>query len=96
MQQAQAALDAAQLNLERTKVFAPVDGYVTNLNVYRGDYATAGTPKLALVDSHSFWVYGYFEETKLPHVRIGDKAEMRLMSGGVLKGHVREHLAGDL
>jgi RND family efflux transporter MFP subunit len=89
LQQAQAALDAAQLNLERTKVFAPVDGYVTNLNVYRGDYATAGTPKLALVDSHSFWVYGYFEETKLPHVRIGDKAEMRLMSGGVLKGHVQ-------
>ena len=96
LQQAQAALDAAQLNLERTKVFAPVDGYVTNLNVYRGDYATAGTPKLALVDSHSFWVYGYFEETKLPHVRIGDKAEMRLMSGGVLKGHAQKHLARDL
>ncbi|SAK97862.1 antibiotic resistance protein [Caballeronia arationis] len=89
LQQAQAALDAAQLNLERTKVYSPVDGYVTNLNVYRGDYATAGTPKLAIVDSHSFWVYGYFEETKLPHVRIGDQAEMRLMSGGVLKGHVQ-------
>jgi RND family efflux transporter MFP subunit len=89
LQQAQAALDAAQLNLERTKVVSPVDGYVTNLNVYRGDYATAGTPKLAIVDSHSFWVYGYFEETKLPRVRIGDRAEMRLMSGGVLKGHVQ-------
>ncbi|SAL75626.1 efflux RND transporter periplasmic adaptor subunit [Caballeronia telluris] len=89
LQQAQAALDAAQLNLERTKVVSPVDGYVTNLNVYRGDYATAGTPKLAIVDSHSFWVYGYFEETKLPRVRIGDRAEMRLMSGGVLRGHVQ-------
>src|SRR5471032_2607886 len=89
LQQAQAGLEAAQLNLTRTKVFAPVDGYVTNLSTYRGDYATAGAAKLAIVDSHSFWVYGYFEETKLPHVRIGDKAEMRLMSGGVLKGRVQ-------
>jgi RND family efflux transporter MFP subunit len=87
-QQATAALDAAKLNLERTRVIAPVDGYVTNLNVYRGDYAIAGSAKLAIVDSHSFWVYGYFEETKLPHVRVGDAAEMRLMSGGVLRGHV--------
>ncbi|SAK53212.1 efflux RND transporter periplasmic adaptor subunit [Caballeronia ptereochthonis] len=88
LQQAQAALDAAKLNLERTKVYSPVDGYVTNLNVFRGDYATAGAAKLAIVDSHSFWVYGYFEETKLPHVRVGDKASIRLMSGGELKGHV--------
>jgi len=87
-QQALAQLDAAKLNLERTHVVAPVDGYVTNLAVYRGDYAIAGSPRLAIVDSHSFWVYGYFEETKLPHVRIGDRAEMRLMSGGVLRGHV--------
>jgi RND family efflux transporter MFP subunit len=87
-QQALAALDAAKLNLERTRVVAPVDGYVTNLNVYRGDYAIAGSAKLAVVDSNSFWVYGYFEETKLPHVRIGDKADIRLMSGGTLKGHV--------
>jgi RND family efflux transporter MFP subunit len=87
-QQAQAALDAAKLNLERTRVVSPVDGYVTNLNVFEGDYATAGAAKLAIVDSHSFWVYGYFEETKLPHVAVGDKAQMRLMSGGVLQGHV--------
>jgi RND family efflux transporter MFP subunit len=87
-QQALAALDAAKLNLARTRVVSPVDGYVTNLNVFRGDYATVGAAKLAIVDSHSFWVYGYFEETKLPHVRIGDKAEVRLMSGGTLQGHV--------
>ncbi|MGN6316112.1 efflux RND transporter periplasmic adaptor subunit [Trinickia sp.] len=86
--QALAALDAAKLNLSRTTIVSPVDGYVTNLSVFRGDYATAGTPKLAIVDSHSFWVYGYFEETKLPRVRIGDKARIRLMSGGVLQGHV--------
>ena len=87
-EQALAALDAAKLNLERTRVVSPVDGYVTNLSVYRGDYAIAGTPKLAIVDSHSFWVYGYFEETKLPHVKVGNKTEIRLMSGGVLHGHV--------
>ncbi|WP_179404039.1 efflux RND transporter periplasmic adaptor subunit [Burkholderia guangdongensis] len=87
-QQALAALDAAKLNLERTRVVAPVDGYVTNLSVFKGDYAAAGQPKLAIVDSHSFWVYGYFEETKLPRVKIGAQAEIRLMSGGVLKGHV--------
>jgi RND family efflux transporter MFP subunit len=87
-QQALAALDAAKLNLARTRVVSPVDGYVTNLSVFRGDYATAGAAKLAVVDSHSFWVYGYFEETKLPRVKIGDKAEVRLMSGGVLKGTV--------
>jgi multidrug resistance efflux pump len=88
LSQAEAALDAAKLNLERTRVVAPVDGYVTNLNTYRGDYATAGSAKLAIVDSKSFWVYGYFEETKLPRVRVGDKAEMRLMSGDILRGRV--------
>ena len=87
-QQAIAALDAAKLNLERTRVVAPVDGYVTNLQVFRGDYATTGSAKLALVDAHSFYVYGYFEETKLPRVRIGDKAKIRLMGGGTLLGHV--------
>ena len=87
-EQALAALDAARLNLERTRVVAPVDGYVTNLQVFKGDYAIAGQAKLAVVDSHSFWVYGYFEETKLPHVKVGNKAEIKLMSGGTLEGHV--------
>ncbi|KDB07312.1 efflux transporter, RND family, MFP subunit [Burkholderia sp. lig30] len=87
-QQAVAALDAAKLNLERTRVVAPVDGYITNLQVFKGDYAISGQAKLAIVDSHSFWVYGYFEETKLPRVKVGSQAEMRLMSGGVMKGHV--------
>ncbi len=87
-QEALAALDAAKLNLQRTRVISPVDGYVTNLQVFKGDYAIAGQAKLAVVDSHSFWVYGYFEETKLPHVKVGNKAEIKLMSGGTLEGHV--------
>ncbi|QGZ54341.1 efflux RND transporter periplasmic adaptor subunit [Paraburkholderia acidiphila] len=87
-QQAIAALDAAKLNLERTRVVSPVDGYITNLQVFQGDYAISGQAKLAVVDSHSFWVYGYFEETKLPHVKVGNKADIKLMSGGTLQGHV--------
>ena len=87
-QHALAQLDAAQLDLKRTKVLATVDGYVTNLNVHRGDYARVGDPKMAVIDMNSFWVYGFFEETKLPHVKVGDKADMQLMSGETLKGHV--------
>lgn len=89
VKQAQAALSTAELNLQRTEVRAPVDGYVTNLLVRVGDYASAGAPRLALIDSHSFWVDGYFEETKLPHVHLGDLVDIRLMAGGVhLQGKV--------
>ena len=87
-QQAQAALAAAQLDLKRTTILATVDGYVTNLNVHRGDYARTGEAKMAVVDRDSFWVYGFFEETKLPHVKVGAEAELQMMSGEVLKGHV--------
>lgn len=94
LRQAQAQLESARLNLKRTRVLAPVDGYVTNLSVFKGDYAAAGAPKLAVIDAHSFWVYGYFEETKLPQVRVGAAAEMRLMSGQTLQGHVESIARG--
>ncbi|MGY4495048.1 efflux RND transporter periplasmic adaptor subunit [Pseudomonas sp. TE3610] len=87
-QQAQAQLAAAELNLARTQVLATTDGYVTNLNVHPGDYAKVGEAKMAVVDRHSFWVYGYFEESKLPNVHVGDAAQLQMMSGEVLKGHV--------
>lgn len=80
--------DAAVLNLDRTKIYAPVDGYVTNLSVRRGDYASAGAARIAIIDNRSFWVYGYFEETKLPYVAVGDKATIRLINGATLSGHV--------
>lgn len=87
VEQRQAELGTARLNLQRTEVRAPVDGYATNVEVRVGDYATAGSQKIALVDSHSYYLYGYFEETKLPHLRIGDAADIRLMAGGIhLKG----------
>ncbi len=69
---------------------SPVNGFVTNLTAVVGNYATQGTGVLALVDSDSFYVYGYFMETKLPAIRIGDAAEVRLMAGGaILRGTVQ-------
>lgn len=87
-QESLAKLDEAKWNLSRTELRAPVDGYVTNLNVHQGDYAVAGVPQLAVVDEHSYWVYGYFEENKLPRIKVGDPVRIELMSGQVMQGHV--------
>ena len=87
--QAVASYRVAKLNLARTEVRAPVNGYVTNLLMSRGDYATAGRAMLAIVDSDSYYVAGYFEETKLRHIRIGDRVSIRLMAySAPLTGHV--------
>ncbi|WPP44205.1 HlyD family secretion protein [Pseudomonas sp. AN-1] len=86
--EAQARLDEARLQLARTEVRAPADGYITNLNLFEGDFAERGEAALALVDRHSFYVYGYFEETRLPLIRTGDRAELRLMSGERFSGRV--------
>jgi RND family efflux transporter MFP subunit len=87
--QAEATLAAAELDLERTWVRAPADGWVTNLNVRPGSFAVAGHPMLAVVDARSFRVEAYFEETKLGGVRPGAPVDVSLMSGGArLAGHV--------
>ena len=84
--QAQAAFDAAQqqvaqadINLKRTQVRSPVNGYVTNLLMRVGDYAHAGTANISVIDADSYWIDGYFEETKMAHVCVGDRAEAALM-----------------
>lgn len=94
---AQAAVKAAEATVEQAKwqifqttVTAPVDGWVTNLSTRTGNYATSGQPVFALVDSHSFYVVGYFEETKLRHIQPGDLAEIVLYSGHIpLSGKVQ-------
>jgi len=73
---AEANLQTAQLNLSYTKVFAPVDGYLTNMNTSVGTYVYAGEQLLALVDSSSFWVAAYFMETQLHHLQVGGKASI--------------------
>ena len=88
--QAEAALTTANINLQRTQVRSPVNGFVTNLTASVGDYATTGTSVLAIIDSDSFYVYAYFMETKLPAVRDGDLAQVQLMAGDVvLEGRVQ-------
>jgi multidrug resistance efflux pump len=88
--QALADRGLAQLNLDRSRVAAPVNGYVTNLGLRPGDYVSAGKPVLALVDSDSFYVVGYFEETKLPRIHVGDVAAVQLMGvGEAIGGHVQ-------
>nr|WP_315252825.1 efflux RND transporter periplasmic adaptor subunit [uncultured Duganella sp.] len=94
-QAAIAARDLAELNLERTVVRAPVTGYVTNLNVHPGDFAAVGAAKLALIDAASFYVVGYFEETKLPLLKVNDKVEVHMMSGAAqLQGHIESIARG--
>jgi multidrug resistance efflux pump len=88
-QQAIANLDRAQVNLRRTHILSPVNGYVTNLQVQLGDYVNIGQAKIALVDSDSYWVDGYFEETNLSSIHEGDPAAIKLISARqVIHGHV--------
>jgi multidrug resistance efflux pump len=77
---ANAQLEQAQLNLEFTKVRAPVDGYVTNLNLRLGSQAVANQPALALIDINSYWIHGYFREDRIEGVKAGDRAIVTLMS----------------
>lgn len=88
-QLASAALTQAELDLERTRIYAPVSGYVTNLLTRQGDYASSGVALLALVDSASFYVSGYFEETKLPRIHPGSPVQIALMSGEQFEGKVQ-------
>jgi RND family efflux transporter MFP subunit len=88
-QAAVAARDQAKVNLDRTIIRSPVNGYVTNLILRIGDYATPGQTKMTLVDSDSYWIVGYFEETKLSGIHEGDYAHVRLMGWHPeITGHV--------
>ncbi len=95
MGQAVAARDLAQFNLERTLVRAPVDGTISNMTLQPGVYLTAGKPALALVYDKSMRVEGYFEETKLPAIRVGDPASIYLMGvGEEITGHIQSIAGG--
>jgi multidrug resistance efflux pump len=87
--QAKAQHGQAQVNLERTRIVSPVDGYVTNLLTQLGNYVNVGVNTISLVDANSFWVDGYFEETHLAPIRVGDPAHIKLMGHSqILRGHV--------
>jgi multidrug resistance efflux pump len=74
-----AAIDKARLDLSRTQVRSPVNGPVTNFLMRVGDYAHVGTTNISVIDADSYWIDGYFEETKLAHICIGDRVEAQLM-----------------
>ena len=77
---ARESLRGANLNLGYTKVYAAVEGYVSNVDFQIGTQAVANTPILALVDSNSFWVFGYFRESQIGKFKIGDPARVTLMA----------------
>ncbi len=95
--QAEAAFEAAQyqvaqaeINLKRTEVRSPVNGYVTNLLLRAGDYARQGVTNVSIIDTDSFWIDGYFEETKMARVCTGARVEAQLMGySSPIIGHVK-------
>jgi multidrug resistance efflux pump len=89
-QSALANLDQARINLNRTRVLSPVNGYVTNLTAQLGDYANVGALQLSVVNSDSYWVDAYFEETALGRIHEGDVATIKLMGySPLLRGRVQ-------
>lgn len=93
--QALADRDLARINLDRSAVLAPVNGIVTNFSLRPGAYANASTPVMAIVDSDSFYIAGYFEETKLPRIHDGARVTVRVMGESrPILGHVTGLSAG--
>ncbi len=87
---AQVQLAQAEVNLKRTNVRSPVNGYITNLTLRVGDYASTSSANLSVIDSDSFWIDGYFEETKLARICVGDVVEAKLMGfARPVIGHVQ-------
>jgi len=90
LEAAQAALYKAQVDLERCEIRSPVNGWVTNLTVRAGNFATEGQRQMSVIDADSYWISGYFEETRLRNIRVGDKARAVLMGypDSVILGHI--------
>ncbi|RQO77660.1 efflux transporter periplasmic adaptor subunit [Aquitalea sp. FJL05] len=89
------AVEVARLNLQRTVVSSPVDGYLNDRTPRVGDYVSTGKPVLSMVDAHSFHVDGYFEETKMNRVQVNQPVEIQIMGEAhKLRGHVQSIAAG--
>jgi multidrug resistance efflux pump len=92
---AKAALTQAEINLKRTEVRSPVDGYVTNLLMRVGDYARAGTRNVSVIDEHSYWIDAYFEETKFANIHVGDDVDAMLLGYEVpIRGRIESITGG--
>ncbi len=95
LMEAQVAVDSAQLNLDRSVIRSPVDGYVNDRAPRAQEFISAGRPVLSVVDSNSFHIDGYFEETKLNGIHIGQSVDIRVIGDNArLRGHVESIVAG--
>ena len=95
LDEAQVAVDAAQLNLDRSVIRSPVNGYLNDRAPRAHEFVSAGRPVLAVVDSESYHVDGYFEETKLSGIHVGQAVDIRVMGDNTrLRGHVQSIVAG--
>ncbi|MGE8455731.1 MAG: efflux RND transporter periplasmic adaptor subunit, partial [Pseudomonas alloputida] len=89
LHEAEAQLQVAKINLARSEVRAPRSGHITNLRLAEGNYVNTGESVMALVDDSTFYIQAYFEETKLPRIRVGDTVKVWLMgTGEPMQGHV--------
>jgi multidrug resistance efflux pump len=87
--QATSQSDQARVNLARTEIRSPVNGWVTNLLAQLGDYASVGHNLVSIVDADSFWVDAYFEETEIASIKEGDPAQIKLMGfSQIVRGEV--------
>ncbi|WP_422403833.1 efflux RND transporter periplasmic adaptor subunit [Pseudomonas sp. GZD-209] len=90
LHEAEAQLKVAKINLARSEVRAPRSGHITNLRLAEGNFVTTGQSVMALVDDATFYIQAYFEETKLPRIRVGDPVKVWLMGAGeAMNGHVQ-------
>ncbi|MGX0893522.1 multidrug resistance efflux pump [Pseudomonas sp. ADAK2 TE3594] len=95
LMEAQVTVDSAQLNLDRSVIRSPVDGYVNDRAPRSQEFVTAGRPVLSVVDSNSFHIDGYFEETKLDGIHVGQGVDIRVVGDRArLRGHVESIVAG--
>jgi multidrug resistance efflux pump len=94
-QQAVARLDQARVNLSRTQIHSPVNGWITNLLAQLGDYANAGQNQISIINADSFWIDGYFEETRVDTIQVGDPVRIKLMGyKGIVHGSVESIARG--
>lgn len=95
LNEAKSKLELAKIDLERATIYAPTDGWVNNLLLKEGDFITVGQSHLSILNEKSFWVYGYFEEHKIPKIQVGDKAIMKPMGTDfTIKGHIESIASG--
>lgn len=88
-------VETAELNLERSSVKAPSDGWISNLLLRKGDYVQTGESHMAMIKKDSFWIYGYFEENKLSLLHVNDKAQMNMLGTKyIIQGHIESLASG--